>query len=71
LGAIYGPNSATASDSGMDLQYTTTASWASETSTPQNDDFGAGGILVGLFSWQAIGRYCWYCLAFTLKRCRF
>ncbi len=38
------------------LNYVTTASWASEKSTPESEDFAAGGIATGLFSWQLVGR---------------
>ena len=40
---------------GYNINYTTLATWASEKSAPENDDFAASGIFNALFSWSAIG----------------
>jgi porin len=38
------------------LNYETIASWASQTSAAENEDFAASGIATALMSWQAVGR---------------
>ena len=40
---------------GYNINYTTSAIWASEKSAPENEDFAASGILNALFSWKLIG----------------
>jgi porin len=38
------------------INYESIAAWASDKSTPQNEDFAASGIATALLSWKAVGR---------------